>query len=121
MTGTESLGRPLSLGEHAVVLWILAALPDRAVAELLHRQSIAAVVTGGSLTMLELAVPPSMPPVPIPDGPLPARATAYDGGGTPLGELLVWMSSGYLSALEYAWYTDAAPAELPAPSDLRLE
>lgn len=121
MTGTESLGRPLSLGEHAVVLWILAALPDRAVAELLYRQSIAAVVTGGPLTMLELAIPPSALPVPIPDGPLPARAGAYDHDGTPLGELLVWMSSGYLSAIEYAWYTDAAPAELPAPSDLRLE
>jgi hypothetical protein len=121
MTRTESLGRPLSLGEHAVVLWVLAALPDRAVAELLHRQSIAAVVTGGPLTMLELAIPAPVPPAPIADGPLPARAAVCDHDGAPLGELLLWMSAGYLSAIEYAWYTDIAPAELPAPSDLRLE
>lgn len=121
MTGTESLGRQLSLGEHAVVLWILAALPDSAVAELLHRQSIAAVVTGGPITMRELAIPQSLAPAPLPNGPLPVRAVARDDDGTPLGEVLVWVSGGYLSAIEYAWYTDAAPAELPAPSDLRLE
>lgn len=121
MTDGGSLERRLSLSELAVVLWVLRALPDRVAAEQLYQQSIAAAVKGGPLTMLELAVPPSVAPVSVSDGPLPVRTAAYDHDGTPLGELLVWMSGGYLSAIEYAWYTDAAPAELPAPSELRLE
>jgi len=119
MSDIESLDRPLSLSEHAVVLWVLRALPDRGEAELLYAQSTAATVHGGPLTMRELTIPPSQVSAPIPNGPLPVRAVAYDEDGTLLGELLVWVSDGYLSAIEYAWYTDSAPTELPAPSQLR--
>ena len=121
MSGVESLDRPLSLSEHAALIWVLRELPDRREAELLHAQSLAATVHGGPLTMRELTIPPSHAPVASPDGPLPVRAFAYDDDGTLLGELLVWVSNGYLSAIEYAWYTDLAPSELPAPSQLRQE
>jgi hypothetical protein len=96
-------------------------LPDHDEAELLYAQSTAAVVQNSPITMRELAIPPSCAPVPIPDGPLPVRAVACGTDGTLLGELLVWVSGGYLSAIEYAWYTDAAPTELPAPNQLRHE
>lgn len=121
MSGPEPQNRVLSLSEHAALLWVLRALPDSSVAELLYRQSMATVIQGGPLTMRELAVPPSCAAAPIPDGALPVRAVAYDDEGTPLGELLVWLTDGYLSAIEYAWYTDTAPTELPGPCQFRQE
>jgi hypothetical protein len=121
MSGTESQDRALSLSEHAALLWVLRALPDGGKAELLYAQSMAAAVQGGPLTMRELAIPSSCAAAPIPDGPLNVRAVAYDDDGTLLGELLVWVTDGYLSAIEYAWYTDSAPTELPAPRQLRQE
>ena len=121
MSDAKILPRRLSLSEHAVLLWILRALPNRGEAELLYVQSTAAVIEGGPLTMLSLSIPPSHAPTSIPDGPLPIHAVAYDDEGALLGELLVWVSGGYLSAIEFAWYTDSAPIELPAPSQLRLE
>lgn len=121
MSGSEPQDRPLSLSEHAALLWVLRAVPDRRDAELLYMQSLVAAVQGGPLTMRELAIPSACAAAPIPDGPLPVRAVAYDDDGAPIGELLVWVADGYLSAIEYAWYTDSAPAELPAPCQLRQE
>lgn len=119
MSGTGPVSRPLSLSEHAALLWVLQAFPNRDEAELLYGQSKDAVVQAGSVTMLELTIAPSHGPVAIPDGPLPVRAVAYDNDGRPLGELLVWISSGYLAAIEYAWYSDSMPTELPSLTQLR--
>jgi hypothetical protein len=119
MTDIPSPGHHLSLTEHAVLLWVLCALPDRGEAELLYEQSVVAKIHGGPLTMRELAIPASARPASILDGPLPVRAFASDEIGNLLGELLVWVSDGYLSTIEYAWYTDSVPTELPAPSQLR--
>jgi hypothetical protein len=69
--------------------------------------------------MLELSVPDDAPSVSLSDGPLPVRAIATDETGGPIGEVLVWISAGYLSALEYAWYTDDPPSDFPCPSVLR--
>lgn len=38
---------------------------------------------------------------------MPVRAFAEGG------EVLVWVTGGYLSALEYAWTTDAVPVAMP--------
>ena len=121
MSDVESMDRSLSLNEHAALMWVLRVMPDSGEAELLYAQSLVATVTGGSLTMRELGVPPSCAPVACSDGPLPVRAVAYDEDGALLGEVLVWVSNGYLSAIEYAWYTDLVPRALPAPHQLRQE
>jgi hypothetical protein len=113
--------RSLTLSIHAVLLWVLRALPGQEVAQTLYLQSMVASIAAGPPTMLELAVPLSCEPAAVPDGPLPVRAVAVDGQGLTLGEVLVWVSNGYLSAIEYAWYTDEAPTELPATSQLRQE
>jgi hypothetical protein len=119
VSSAEPVHRPLSLNEHSVLLWVLRALRDRTEAEVLYKQSTVAEVLGGPLTMLELVVPHSQASALIPDGPLPVRAVAFDDDGSALGELVVWVSGGYLSAIEYAWYTDSVPTELPAPGQLR--
>ena len=122
MSNTESSSeRPMTLSTHAVLLWVLRALPGQEAAQALYMQSMVASIAAGPPTMLELAVPLSCEPAHIPDGPLPVRAVALDGQGQTIGEVLVWVSNGYLSTIEYAWYTEEAPTELPPTSQLRQE
>lgn len=120
MIGQEQPGRTLSLREHAVLLWVLCELGESEAAEALEVQSRVVSVVGGLPTMLELAVPMDVRTVPLPDGPLPVRAIATDEVGGPIGEVLVWVSGGYLSTMEYAWYTDDPPSDFPCPSVLRV-
>lgn len=67
-----------------------------------------AVVVDGPPSMLEVAVPGGASRVALPDGPLPVRVLSVDDQGTPTGEVVVWITDGYLSALEYAWYTGSS-------------
>jgi hypothetical protein len=113
--------RPLSLREHAALLWVLTSLDDREQADILYRQSLDVVVTGGTPAMVDLSLDPGFERANLPNGPLPVRAIAYDDAGTPIGEVLVWVEDGLLSALEHAWYTDERPDEFPIPSQLRRE
>ena len=57
--------------------------------------------------LLDLAVDPAFERVALADGPLPVRAI------TETGEVLVWLTAGTLSGLEYAWTDDAPPTEMP--------
>jgi hypothetical protein len=43
----------------------------------------------------------------------PIHRLVQDDSGTEIGFILLWIDSGRLSALEYAWFTDDAPTELP--------
>jgi len=52
--------------------------------------------------------------------PVPVGASVVNDVGEPVGELLVWLESGLLAGLEYAWFTDEMPLALPAPEHVRL-
>lgn len=56
----------------------------------------------------------------ISDGVIPGTGTVKDSSGELVGELLLWVSDGMLSALEYSWYTDEAPTALPDPHDVTV-
>lgn len=56
----------------------------------------------------------------VADGEIPAGSEVRDPSGEYLGEILVWVEDGYLSALEYAWVTDEPPRRLPTPADMRI-
>jgi hypothetical protein len=47
------------------------------------------------------------------DGPAPITACVYQPAGELIGELLVWIGAGRLTAIECAWFTDDAPALPP--------
>ncbi|MFD8387823.1 hypothetical protein ACFV2N_01080 [Streptomyces sp. NPDC059680] len=64
---------------------------------------------------VDLVVPEWLPAAPVADGLLPVVGRVRNGSGEFIGELLVWVSGGRLSALEFAWYGDDAPTELPEP------
>lgn len=110
--------RPLSERERAILSVVLAdpRTPDSI---LLQRQLGAARVTSGLPTFVDIEVTDSTDRADSPDGPLPIRTIVTDECGATVGEILVWVSQGYLSGLEYAWYTDEAPTELPAPERIR--
>ena len=75
-----------------------------------------------SSASIDLAVKGDVPSADlVPDGPAPIDAIVYDRAGEPIGELLLWVSAGYLSALEYAWFTDAPPLELPDAAHVVLD
>jgi hypothetical protein len=48
--------------------------------------------------------------------PLESEATVIDDAGEPSGGILLWLDDhGFLSAIEYFWYTDERPTEFPRP------
>ena len=78
-------------------------------------------VAGGFPTLLDLEVEKTTPASPHKPRLIPLRALVHSPGGELLGEILIWVREGYLSALEYAWYTDDAPCEMPLLDYLRVE
>jgi hypothetical protein len=77
-------------------------------------------VVGGPVTMLDLRVNRSTPPSVFADGPILVSVEVSDESGAPIGELLVWVNDGRLSALEFAWWTDEPPRQLPSPGRLKI-
>lgn len=86
----------------------------------LARQTSTVSVLGGPVTMLDLRVSQSTPASLFADGPIPVSIEVSDESGAPAGELLVWVDTGRLSALEFAWWTDDPPRRLPSPSRVKV-
>lgn len=78
-------------------------------------------VAGGLRTLLNLDAPRSALMAKRQDGPIPVRAFVQSPGGETVGEILVWVKDGYLSGLEFAWFTDDAPTEMPEIDRIRVE
>ncbi|MEU8973553.1 hypothetical protein AB0D11_30555 [Streptomyces monashensis] len=112
---------PAGLGHREVLTALLAA--DFPGARELRAQ-VAEVSPGrpwgAESPSTDLTVPSWVPAAPVADGVLPAVGTVLDDSGALVGELLVWVSDGRLSALEYAWYGDTAATRLPDPARIRV-
>lgn len=55
----------------------------------------------------------------LPDGPFPARAFVPSNAAYQ-GEIIIWLTDGHISGLEYAWITDDPPAEWPPASQMEV-
>jgi hypothetical protein len=64
--------------------------------------------------MLELMSVPTLRASAFPDGPIPLSMLVLNDAGDSVGELLIWVQHGFLSGLEFAWWTDCAPVDLPS-------
>ncbi len=106
-------GRALTANEAALLQLIVAGLGGRP-ADTIAAQIAGTTVVGGLPTMLDLAVATDVDAAVIQDGPLPVRAMTRDG------EVLVWVTAGFLSALEYAWTSDETPQEMPPAETVRV-
>jgi hypothetical protein len=87
----------------------------------LAEQIDAAKVVGGIPTLLDLEVTRSVAAAPAQDGVIPVRAFVHALKGEVEGEVMVWLTDGYLSGLEYARYSDEAPTSMPPPARVRVE
>ncbi|MBF6427022.1 hypothetical protein IU440_20265 [Nocardia cyriacigeorgica] len=86
-------------------------------AQLPHARVVAAWAVGSP--SVDLAVEPGVAPAASMDG-IFASGEVSDRDGTPVGEVLLWVAGGWLSGIEYAWYTDERPRSLPDPSRIHL-
>lgn len=83
-------------------------------------QASSVSVAGGPLTMLELRSSHTAPASAFADGPIPLSMVVANSAGDLIGELLVWVERGYLAGLEFAWWTEHAPSELPDSNRVRV-
>lgn len=81
--------------------------------EELARQAMSSSVVGGPITMLEIRSDRTLGAAAFADGPIPLSMEVSNSAGDLIGELLVWVENGYLSGLEFAWWTVDPPNELP--------
>ena len=111
---TQRVSPRLLTGNEATILrrFIVEVRPP--LGEALLAQVEHATVLGGIPTVLDLDVGKAQAAPGLEDGPLPGRMVGIDG------EILVWVSSGRISGLEYAWWCDNAPSEMPPADALRL-
>jgi hypothetical protein len=87
--------------------------------ELLQQASSVSVI-GGPITMLDLRPSDASAASAFADGPVPLSMLVSDSAGNLIGELLIWVEQGYLSGLEFAWWTDDAPDEVPTADHVRV-
>lgn len=112
--------RNLNEAERALLKFLLA--DERfAGARELAAQVGGVTVLGGLPTLLDLQVSRNAARTALADGPIPLRALVAGPDDEIEGEILVWVNDGYLSGLEYAWYTDEAPSEVPSVDRIRIE
>lgn len=114
--------RPMSSGERAVVELILAnEFPGAA--ELRAQVDFVQVVAkwGVDSPSVDLLVLEGSPRSPGVSGVIPVDATVMDESGSLFGEILLWATDGYLSAIEYAWYGDEPPSALPDIAMITIE
>jgi hypothetical protein len=75
--------------------------------------------TWGRTTEIDLEVMGAAP-APVSDGILSVTALVVGPDEEPEGFMSVWVDGGYLSSLEYSWFTDHMPTEYPSPDRLRI-
>ncbi|MFB8761960.1 hypothetical protein [Nocardiopsis alba] len=111
--------RPLNREERSLIERVLSEeLPGAE--ELRGRVGRARVVAswGPRSPSVDLWVERGAPAAPIPSGVVPVSCSVVDEGDDLVGEILLWVDSGFLSGIEYAWYGDAPPTTLPTTDRL---
>jgi hypothetical protein len=112
----------LSTGERSVVeLFLANEFPG--VAELRAQVDLVQVIAqwGVDSASVDLRVLEGAPRSPRATGVIPVDATVVDESGSLFGEILLWVTDGYLSAIEYAWYGDEPPSTLPDITMISIE
>ena len=106
--------RAMSPEEAALIRTIVAAAGGKALVLLEHLTDARVRPATTWILDIESASPFEAD---LPNGPLPVRAYVPDETGED-GEVIVWISGGRISGLEYAWVTDRQPMRWPVPDEI---
>jgi hypothetical protein len=69
--------------------------------------------------VLDIETPASSAATIFADGPFPARAFVPSSAEYQ-GEVIIWISEGRVSGIEYAWVTDTMPTRWPRPDETEI-
>lgn len=110
--------RPMSLEEAGVIQAIVSAADFRR-GDTLIEDLNGALVSNSTPWILDVKTSVTGEGSGLPDGPFPARAfvpnnAAYEG------EIIIWLTKGHVSGLEYAWITEEPPTGWPRPDEMEI-
>ncbi|MFC4127245.1 hypothetical protein [Nocardia rhizosphaerae] len=121
MSNTPVEPRGLTGIESDIVTKLLSAC-GAGVGEYLLQIPYAEVVAtwGPGSPSVDLVVRPGAPQAAGSANGILANGAVTDPNGSPVGELILWVENGWLSGIEYAWYTDERPQSLPDPAQVEV-
>jgi hypothetical protein len=107
--------RELNDAERSVLRRILEASSIVGATQLLQQISHARVtaVWNRESPSVDIKVSETAGKAELSDGPIPGRFPVKGPSDSYIGEILVWVTDGRISGLEYAWFTDEPPTQLP--------
>lgn len=114
--------RRLTNRESAVVATLLSAGSagaERYIWQIPHARVTATWGVGSPSVDLTVTAEPGRATEGVTDG-IFANGAVTDSDGSPIGEVILWVENGRLSGIEYAWYTEGRPEELPEPSAITV-
>jgi hypothetical protein len=78
-----------------------------------------ALVANETTWILDVKVSNSDQGADLPDGPFPAQAFVPSSAEYQ-GEVIIWITDGHLSGLEFAWVSDAPPTRWPRADEMAV-
>lgn len=115
---TDQQWRAISPAESALVAAILlgSSVPD---AINMATDIDGARVSIGPGWVLDVDIPGSELRSSLPDGPFPGRVFVPNSVEY-RGEIIIWITDGKISGLEYAWITDQPPTRWPHLDEIQI-
>lgn len=115
--------RPVGQLERQIIEHLLSVRFDgvETLREQLRRVSTVRDWTPPGSLSFDIDVPAAAPIYESPRNLAPISDVVHDDAGAVIGEFLLWLEKGRLSALEYAWVSDQPPGRLPSVSNVRVE
>jgi hypothetical protein len=78
-----------------------------------------ALVSSQTAWILDIETPASLAATNFADGPFPSRAVVPSRAEYQ-GEVIIWISGGRVSGIEYVWVTDTVPTRWPRPDEMEI-
>jgi hypothetical protein len=109
--------RPMSPDEADVIREILSRTDGHG--EPLIADLDGALVANETTWILEVTVSNNDEGADLPNGPFPAHASVPNSAEYQ-GEVIIWITDGHISGLEYAWVSDDPPTRWPRTDEIEV-
>ena len=110
--------RPISPEEAAVIRSILSQAAVRR-SDSLFADLDGALVAKETTWILDVKVSNQGEGSDLPNGPFPAQAFVPNSAEYQ-GEVIIWITDGHVSGLEYAWVSDPPPTRWPRADEMEI-